>query len=180
MKRSADNGPLDNSPSGDAVHPYSYPSSQNYTPDCPNCQRKMVITTEPSSPYKAFSCPDCSFKLDPVNRMEPGTGNSETGTEHIQNYEGLVEKAGRPVRNRPPLRAPEHPRSDPMGHGVDLDLTKVRGFKADQPFPNTVKNEWDIKKKMSELVYGLSYYQLTVGQKQRIDMAYGQFWDYQF
>jgi hypothetical protein len=144
-KEAYDGGPADTYPGQDAVHPYSYPTEPT-NPNCPHCQKKMVSVTKPYSPEIVFSCPDCSFKTN-QNRMEPGTGNSESGAEHIQNFEGLVDKSA---------------------------------FMADQPFPLTIHNEWEVKRKMAELVYGMGYWRLTVGQKERLDIAYRTFWDNHF
>jgi len=94
MKKTAQDmypgGAADTSPGQDAVHPYSYDEE----PSCSNCKKPMVLVTAPYSPSIVFNCPDCNTKTDVTgpSRVEPGTGNSETGTEHIQNFEGLLDK----------------------------------------------------------------------------------------
>jgi len=189
MKRFAD-GPLDNSPSQDAVHPYDYDTSQNYTPGCPNCQRKMILTTQPLTPFKAFTCPDCSFSIPYSQRGDTGTLVGETGTEHLQSFEGLVEKSN---KDQPLVHAPykttkrpkENPMADPEGHGVLMDRTLtadvrqngVKAFQADQPFPRMIHQEMETRNQISNIIYGLTYFQLTVGQKDRVDRAMRIFWD---
>ena len=180
MKRFSD-GPLDNSPSQDAVHPYDYDTSQNYTPDCPNCQRKLVLTTQPLTPFKAFTCPDCSFSIPYSQRGDTGTLVGETGTEHLQSFEGLVDKANKDQNAvhspyKVTKRPKENPKADPMGHGVMMERT-LTAFQADQPFPRMIHQEWETRNVLSNLIYGFSYYQLTVGQKDRVDKAMRIFWD---
>jgi hypothetical protein len=83
-------GPADTAPGQDAVHPYSYDEE----PSCSNCKKPMVLVTNPYSPAIVFNCPDCNTKIDVTgpSRVEPGTGNTETGEEHVQTFEGLLDK----------------------------------------------------------------------------------------
>lgn len=179
MRKIAD-GPLDNSPSQDPIHP-DFDTSQNYTPNCPNCQRKMVLTTQPSTPFKSFQCEDCHFSVPYSQRGDTGTLVGETGTEHLQSFEGLVEKSNRDqidvhLPYKVTKRPKENPNSDPTGHGVMMDRT-LTAFQADQPFPRMIHQEMETRNQISNIIYGLTYFQLTVGQKDRVDRAMRIFWD---
>jgi phage terminase small subunit len=134
MKKTAQDvypgGAADTSPGQDAVHPYSYDEE----PSCSNCKKPMVLVTAPYSPSIVFNCPDCNTKTEVTgpNRVEPGTGNSESGAEHIQTFEGLLDK-GAAMEKDPIMQNIE----------ADIELLIDNGLPEEQIHQELVKNYGD-------------------------------------